>query len=93
MAKPEVTVTQLSWTEEGLSIQYFTDADLRVGGRVMAQHGLSLHAAHPDYRQDIEDLHDRAVRVLRNALEDFESSEPFKPEVEADDDEKGMGEG
>lgn len=92
MSRPEVTVTQLAWTDEGLTIQYFTDQDLRGLGKVMAQHGLSLHASHPDYREDIERLHDLAVKVLRNALEDFENSEPFRPELEQDDDERGMGE-
>lgn len=92
MSKPEYTVTQVSWTEEGLAIQYFSDHDLRAGGKVMAQHGLQLHAAHPDYRQDMELLHDLAVKILRNALDDYESSEPFKSDEIPEDDERGMGE-
>ena len=68
--------------------------DVRVSGQVIRQHQLRLSMAHPDYAEDADSLHTKAVRVLKNALEDFRSSEPYTPEVEPDedDDEKGMGE-
>lgn len=67
--------------------------DVRVSGQVIRQHQLRLATAHPDYAEDASSLHAKAVRVLKNALEDFDSSVPYTPEVEADeDDDKGMGE-
>ena len=51
----------------------------------------AVYADHPDYREDLQNLQDHARRVLRNALEDFEESEPFVPgEGSDEDDERGM---
>jgi hypothetical protein len=89
---PEPTITSVTWVPEGLIIAYLQPTDVRVRGHLMAQHSLSLHRDHPDYHEDIVKLHDRVVGVLRNALEDFETSEPWDGDDEDDDDERGMGE-
>lgn len=90
-----VEIHSVTFADEGLVIQYIeVPTDVRVEGRVIHTHTLQLHAAHPDYREDMERLHDRAVRTVRNALEDFNESEPYQvptPDDE-DDEEKGMGE-
>lgn len=67
--------------------------DIRVEGKAILQHQFRLSAEHPDYAEDMQLLHDMAVRVLKNAMEDFNATEPFtaKP-AEEDDDDKGMGE-
>ena len=88
----DYTITSISWVPEGVAIAYMAPTDVRVRGHLMAQHQLSLHRDHPDYREDMTKLHDRAVAMLRNALEDFEDSEPWDGEDDEDDDEKGMGE-
>lgn len=66
--------------------------DVRVDGHAILQHQLRLSAAHPDYGDDAALLHDRVTKILRNALEDFQGSEPWEPDDEPDDDDRGMGE-
>lgn len=91
-----IEIHSILFSDEGFAIQYIElPTDVRVEGRVLHTHTLQLHAAHPDYREDMERLHDRAVRTVRNALEDFHASEPYEgiqPDDDDDDDEKGMGE-
>lgn len=90
---PEIEVYSVTFAAEGLAIEYRElPTDVRVQGALIASHQLQLHAGHPDYREDIEKLQNRAVKVLKNALEDFRDSEPYVPDEEDDDDEKGMGE-
>ena len=87
----EYTVQTVAFTPDGAVIEFSHSTDVRSKGHLLLQRQLHLHAGHPDYREDIEDLQYRAVKALKNALEDFESSDPYTPEEE-DDDEKGMGE-
>lgn len=90
----EIEVAQVAFDAEGgLIIGYMQSTDVRVQGAVVMQRQVRLDGRHPDYAEDIEALQRKAVKVLRNALEDFESSEPWTPEDEGDeDDERGMGE-
>lgn len=95
MSQPEIEVSSITFSDEGFAISYIElPTDVRVEGRLALTHQIQLHAAHPDYREDMERLHDRAVRAIRNALEDYASSEPYVPATENDDDddELGMGE-
>jgi len=85
------TVQTIAFTPEGVVIEFSTPTDVRSDGHLMMQRQLHLHAGHPDYREDIEDLQYRAVKALKNALEDFATSEPYTPDDD-EDDEKGMGE-
>lgn len=89
----EIQIQTIVFTEEGAVLQYMeVPTDVRVKGAVVMQHQVTLDARHPDYREDIESLHDRAKRALRNALEDFHASEPWDPrEDNEDDDLKGLG--
>lgn len=90
----EIQVQTISFDPGGIAIAYIeVPTDVRVKGAVVMQRQLSLSAEHPDYSEDISTLHHRAVKVLRNALEDFHDSEPYTPGDEHDDDdERGMGE-
>lgn len=95
MARPDIEITSITFADEGMAVQYIElPTDVRVDGRVVLTHQIQLHAAHPDYREDIRRLHDRAVKAVRNALEDFHNSEPYDPQKDDDDDddELGMGE-
>lgn len=92
---PSYQIYDVTFSDDGVAFQYVVvPDDVRVKGRAVMSHVLQLSAGHPDYREDIRDLHDRARRVLRNALEDFHDSEPWeKPQDDdEDDDERGMGE-
>lgn len=96
MTSPEFNIHSIVFEPDGLVISYIeVPTDVRVKGSAILQHTLRLHAGHPDYGSDGERLHDRAVKVLKNALEDFHDSEPYVPEDDPDDDvddERGMGE-
>jgi hypothetical protein len=93
----EFEISSIQFSEDGMAIQYLqVPDDIRVRGRVVVAHQIQMSASHPDYREDIESLHARAVKALRNALEDFVDSEPYVPEPDdadtEEDDDRGMGE-
>ena len=92
----KIEISGVTFTQGGLIIQWIDlETDVRVKGYVVHQHQVTLDAEHPDYRADIQGLHDKAVRVLRNALEDFEESEPERPDLGPTEEqvELGMGHG
>jgi len=89
-----IQITGVAFEGDRLTISYIDlPTDVRVQGQVVMQRQVQLFMSHPDYNEDALRLHDRVVKVLRNALEDFEASEPYVPEEDDDeDDERGMGE-
>lgn len=95
MAEPKLEVQSLTFVQGGIVVQYMDLAsDVRVKGALVLSRQLSISAGHPDYGEDIETLHARVVRVLKNALEDFEDSDPVDTEAEQpNDDEQAMGMG
>jgi hypothetical protein len=93
MATRDLDIHSISFGEDGLAIAFMElPSDVRVGGRVIQTRQVQLHASHPDYADDMAALRDLARRVLSSALDDFETSAPFVPDVEDEDDERGMGE-
>lgn len=93
-----IQVQSITFMDDGLVVTYMdVDTDIRVEGKVVRSSQLSVSAKHPDYRDDIEGLHARVVRVLKNALEDFEESDPVNPDdarpPSQDEQELGMGHG
>lgn len=93
----EIEVQSVTFLQDGMVVQYMEmPTDVRVKGALVRHQQLTLSAGHPDYRDDIEGVHHKVVRALKNALEDFEDSDPFDPREEAPDDdaeERGMGAG
>lgn len=91
----EIEIQTIIFEPDALVVAYVMRDDIRVDGAVMMQRTVRLDGAHPDYGDDIEMLHVKALKVLRNALEDWEGSSayvPTDPDDDDDDDEKGMGE-
>lgn len=89
----EYQVHALTFDGTSMLIQFIQlPEDVRVSGAVVMQRQLAISLAHPDYAEDADKLQRMAVRVLKNALEDFNDSPPYVPEEEDDDDELGMGE-
>ena len=87
-------VFAVNFDEETVIVSYMhVPTDVRVEGQVALQHQARLDLGHPDYAEDAETLRRLAVRMLANALDDFNSSDPWLPPVEDDDedDERGMG--
>lgn len=92
MPTTDLVIESISFHPEGLVITFFDPTDIRVGGRAVMSRQISLSRKHPDYEEDMDRLAVRALRVLKNGLEDWNGSEPFVPEEEDDeDDERGMG--
>lgn len=91
---PERQIHSISFSPDGVAIAYMdVPTDIRVNGAVVAQHQVQISASHPGYRTDILDLIEVARGLLSSALEDFDTTQPFLPEAEDDeDDERGMGE-
>ncbi|GAB3863238.1 hypothetical protein GCM10028801_30390 [Nocardioides maradonensis] len=84
----------ITFDGDTVTIGYMASTDVRVEGMVGIAHQIQLSLEHEDYREDCLLLERQAVRTLRNALEDFDSSEPYDPSVELldeDDDEAEMG--
>lgn len=93
VARDHRYILSIQLDDEGVVVHYTQHPfDVRVEGQVSLQHVARIEASHPDYRDDIEDLVRVARRLLANALEDWETSDPFVPRDEDDDDERGMGE-
>lgn len=93
--RDQLFILGVNFDEQGAVIHYGQHPhDVRVGGQVALQHACRIENSHPDYREDLDDLHRACQRVLANALEDWEGSEPLLPETDeaTDDDERGMGE-
>lgn len=88
----ERVVQSVSFDEGGVTVQYADLKDVRVEGQVALQHLARIEVSHPDYAEDIEDLQRRALRLLKNALEDWQDSPAWTPEVDDDDQDEGMGE-
>lgn len=93
MTVAEIRISAIAFEHDLLVISYIElPTDVRVKGQVVQQHQVQLSLEHPDYDEDASALHARAVKALRNALEDFETSDPYDPETPDPDDERGMGE-
>lgn len=88
----EYQVAAVRFTDEGAVVDFIVlPTDVRMDGQLVMQRQLAIEATrHPDYREDVLKLHDRVVRMLKNALEDFEESGPYVPEPPtSEDDEMG----
>lgn len=93
MSSSDIVIEGIQFHPEGCVIAFFDPTDMRVDGRVVVTRQASISRKHPDYNDDIEGLHHKALRMLKNALEDWQDSEPWQPEDDTDDDdERGMGE-
>ena len=77
----------------------FTDfpADIRVKGQVVVLKQAVIDLRHRDYAEDASLLEAQVQRLLRNAMDDFDDSEPYEPPREPvpgdDDDDEGLGMG
>lgn len=88
----DIEIESVTFAPQGIVITFFEPDNVRVDGAVVVTRQISLSKKHPDYAEDMDRLHDKVVRVLRNALEDWSESPAWRPEEEDDDDERGMGE-
>lgn len=86
-------ISHVHFDPDGVEIQFQTPEDLRDAGRVIVGRSISLHKAHPDYREHIDQLHALAVDAVQDAYENWENTPRFDPKADdEEDDELGMGE-
>lgn len=91
MAKPKLVISNVAFGDDGIAVTY-SDVNNDFRGQLMQQRTLMMSSAHPDYSDDITELHDRVVAVLCNALEDWGDSTPEAPTGEGEaSDPRGMG--
>lgn len=90
-----IEIHQIAFDEGAVQMAYtIFPEDVRVGGAVQVMHQAVIDLRHPDYAEDGDLLMAQAKRMLRNALEDWEDSQPVQPEKDDEDDEGlGMGHG
>jgi hypothetical protein len=94
VAEQKLEIQSITFMQDGIVVQFLdVSSDIRNKGALVLSRQLSISAAHPDYRDDIEGLHHRAVRVLKNALEDFEDTDPVDPAAAPDEEEQELGMG
>lgn len=91
MELDKIDIVSIQFNERALVIQYQLPTGVRK--HMVKSEGLVLDRGHPDYGDDYEALLYKARRVLVNALEDFDESEPWEPDDEDEDEDIGMGEG
>jgi hypothetical protein len=86
-------IQTISFEEGGVVFSYAENEDLRKDGALQMMKTLFV-GSHADYRDELADLLDKARELLRDALEDFATSDVVDLEVDEDDDDddKGMGE-
>lgn len=92
----ELRIHAIAFDDDGISFQFIRlPDDVRVDGRVVMSSQAQASLGHPDYAEDAELLMGHAQRMLKNILEDWQSSEPYMPpsddDDDDDDDEQGMG--
>jgi hypothetical protein len=88
----DIRIQSIIFEPDALVIAYH-DVSTDVRGHVVTSHQAVLSMDHPDYAEDAEALHHKAVKILRSALEDWASTVPGVPDQGDDEDEElGMGE-
>jgi len=79
--------------EEGGAVFSFAERDgVRKEGALQLMKTLFV-GGHADYRDELDDLRDKALEVIRDALEDYATADVVVlEEDDDDDDDRGMGE-
>lgn len=73
-------IQSVQFEPDSIVVTFLDPDEVRVGGKVLLARQMILDRDHPDYGEDAELLHRQAERMVRNALEDWEHSEPVRPE-------------
>lgn len=75
-------ISSVTFMEDGSVVIVYMDpsSDVRNRGLVAVSHQAHIaRGGNQDYAQEIDDLNDAAVRLLNDALEDFDETEPVGP--------------
>lgn len=91
----DIRISHIAFSEDGVSIGFIDLAtDVRPDSSVVRHTQFDIGNDHPDYRDAIEKLQRRAVRLVEDSMENWEAAIPFVPSEPGDDDEDspGMGE-
>lgn len=86
-----VVVQSITFEEGGVVFQFAQRDSVRKDGALQLMQTLFV-GGHADYRDELDDLRDRALEVIQDALEDYATADVVDLDDEDDDDDKGMGE-
>jgi hypothetical protein len=86
-----IAISSITFEEGGVVFQFAERDGIRKDGALQLMQTLFV-GEHADYRDDLDDLRDKALEVIRDALEDYATADVVDLDDEDDDDDKGMGE-
>lgn len=88
-----IQVHSVNFAGDHIAVQYMRlPDDVRDSGRVAITSQVQLFFDHPDYKDGARKLQDRVRALVEDGLENFADTEPYVPERDEDDDDRGMGE-
>lgn len=85
-----ITVHAVTWGPATVTIAYSDEDDLRdvAGSPVLLTKQLVLDAAHPSFIE-VTELHEAAVDLVADVLQEFRTASKYEAPTEDDDDDEG----
>jgi len=88
----DLVITSVNFEDGGVVFQFAERDGVRKDGALQLMKTLFV-GGHADYSDELDDLRDKALEVVRDALEDYATADVVELESEDDDDDdRGMGE-
>jgi hypothetical protein len=88
----EIQLASINFEEGGVVFSYGQKSGIRKDGALQLMSNLFV-GHHADYRDELDDLMDKALEVIRDALEDYATADVVDlDEGDDDDNDRGMGE-
>jgi hypothetical protein len=87
----DIQLTAINFESGGVVFSYSSLDSIRKSGALQLMQNLFV-GWHEDYSDELDDLRDKALEVIRDALEDFATADVVDLAEDDDDDDKGMGE-
>lgn len=87
----DIQLASINFEAGGVVFSYGQKSGVRKEGALQLMSNLFV-GDHADYRDELDDLRDKALEVLRDALEDYATADVVVEEEEDDNDDRGMGE-
>lgn len=85
-------VSSITFEEGGVVFSFAEREGIRKDGALQLMQTLFV-GAHADYQDELDDLREKALEVIRDALEDYATADVVDlSDEDDDDDDKGMGE-
>ena len=89
--RSDIQLASITFESGGVVFSYANKSGIRKEGALQLMSNLFV-GEHDDYRDELDDLRDKALEVISDALEDYATADVVDLDDEDDDDDKGMGE-